>query len=126
MNCGPSAASSFAAAGVLAGAQAVGDWVSVSRMWELKVTRSTMASSLSRRAWTRDPAAGRPVTFDAQDYMIHNVVECAFSRLKNWRDLASRNDSTHSLAEEASSSRPSCCGCHDLQTRLRVERPGRS
>ena len=35
---------------------------------------------------------GRPVTFDAQDYKIHNVVERAFSQLKNWRGLASRND----------------------------------
>ena len=29
---------------------------------------------------------------DAQDYKIHNGVERAFSRLKNWRTLASRND----------------------------------
>jgi transposase len=34
----------------------------------------------------------RPVSFDAVDYKHRNVVERFYSRMKNWRGLASRYD----------------------------------
>ena len=33
-----------------------------------------------------------PVGFDAEDYKNRNVVERAFNKLKNWRELATRYD----------------------------------
>ena len=35
---------------------------------------------------------GRPVGFDAEDYKNRYVVERAFNKLKNWRELATRYD----------------------------------
>lgn len=33
---------------------------------------------------------GRPVTFDAEDYKNHSIIERAFNQLQNWRAIATR------------------------------------
>ena len=40
----------------------------------------------------RGSRGGRPVDFDVEDYKNRNVVERAFSQLKQWRGLATRYD----------------------------------
>ncbi|MGX5653260.1 transposase [Geodermatophilus nigrescens] len=37
-------------------------------------------------------ARGRPVGFDQARYACHNVVECGFRRVREWRGLATRYD----------------------------------
>ena len=41
---------------------------------------------------SKGPAGGRPPAFDAQSYKGRNVVERAFSKVKQWRGLATRYD----------------------------------
>jgi transposase len=43
----------------------------------------------ARRA-AKGPRGGRPPDFDKEAYKQRNVVERCFSRLKQWRDLATR------------------------------------
>ncbi len=40
----------------------------------------------------RGSRGGRPISFDAADYMNRNVIERAFNVFKNWRGLATRYD----------------------------------
>ena len=66
----------------------------------------------------RGSHGGRPVTFDATDYMNRNVIERAFNQLKNWRGIATRYDK-HALVHRGevvpSSSPRSRSGCHDFR-----------
>jgi len=45
-----------------------------------------------RNRKNRGTDGGRPVDFDAEAYKGRNVVERSFSRLKDWRGLATRYD----------------------------------
>lgn len=59
------------------------------------------ADQLANRV-RRGSAGGRPVTFDKVLYKRRNVVERAFTKIKNWRGIATRY-AEHAVNYEGSS-----------------------
>ena len=82
------------------------------KAYDANDVRAFLAAQGSTAVISPMPTRRNAVPFDAEVYKARNVIERSFSRLKDWRAIATRYDKKPATSlPESASQRPSPIGC---------------